>query len=756
MSSSLGDRIDTQSQPQDEFVVLFSQVFGLEKTQLLAHEYPVEDIYGGTRQVDYALKTLDEKVAFEIDGLTWHVPDPERIADYEDSLLRQNSLIHGGWRVFRWTDRQIAQEPDQVKEELALFLEHIPGLLEFDDFLPRQRGAIVELRQHQEDALVALAALRAEGKTIALVTHAQGAGKTVTAITDAQRCGGRTLFLVHTKDLVHQAADKFQQFWPGVSIGFFLDDVRDTEEHVVVGTVQSVSKHLSVFRPDAFEYLIIDEAHHASAESYQRVLKYFRPAFTLGLTATPDRADGQSALEVFQNSAHRLTLRDAVACGELVPIRCVRVETNVDLSRVRFNQVNYNRRDIEDTVMIPSRDQLIVDTYRDHVPGRKAVAFCVNVRHGEQLAERFRKHDIPARSVSGRMATDERKRYLSEFAAGDLRILCACDLLNEGWDCPDVEVLFMARPTLSKVVYMQQLGRGTRKAPGKESLIVFDFIDNAGKYHQGLSLNRLLGIRKYRPGGLLLGPDDQLRAEDEMLGRGDIPTTILPVELWARDFQEIDVFNWQDTLSGMISSSDLEVQLATTQGRIRAAVERGDVAPDHALELGKRTYHYFREDRAEEVREALGLPTVSHETIRGLFLDFVSEMDMSASYKPVLLLAILDHVDERGRASLSDVVSAFRQFYADRKATGLIVERPKTVMARVSELTEDEVRRLMLAMPFRKFEQPHYLRYDRNDLAYIRFDGRLWRLLSPDDLATIRNECIAAIAAYYERLSKAP
>jgi superfamily II DNA or RNA helicase len=123
--------------------------------------------------------------------------------------LRQNSLIHQGWRVFRWTDRQVADEPERVKDQLARFLERIPGLLEFDDFLPKQRGRFLELREHQEDALRALKALRDEGNTIALLPHATGTGKTVTAIADARRLGGRTLFVVHTKDLVEQAAGKF-------------------------------------------------------------------------------------------------------------------------------------------------------------------------------------------------------------------------------------------------------------------------------------------------------------------------------------------------------------------------------------------------------------------------------------------------------------------------------------------------------------------------------------------------------------------
>lgn len=324
-------RAETSTQPEDLFAGLFAEVFGLEKAHLLVPQHPVADIEGTTRYIDFALRTVAERIAFEIDGLTWHVPDPARVRDYEDALLRQNSLIHLGWRVFRWTDRQVADEPERVKDQLALFLERIPGLLEFDDFLPRQRGQLLELREHQEDALRALDAVRAGGNTIALLPHATGTGKTVTAIADARRLNLRTLFVVHTKELVEQAVGKFAELWPGVSCGRFGDSVRDTIEHVVVGTVQSLAKNLTDFPPDAFGYLIVDEAHHATAESYRQVLGYFKPRFTLGLTATPDRADGQSALEVFRTAAHRLGLREAVECGELVPIRCVRVETNVDL-----------------------------------------------------------------------------------------------------------------------------------------------------------------------------------------------------------------------------------------------------------------------------------------------------------------------------------------------------------------------------------------------------------------------------------------
>ena len=168
--------------------------------------------------------------------------------------------------------------------------------------------------------------------------------------------------------------------------------------------------------------------------------------------------------------------------------------------------MQYNRKDIEETIAIPARDRLIVETYQQHVPGRKAVAFAVNVRHGEDLAAEFRRCGVPAASVSGRMSNQDREQHLKAFSEGRLQVLCACDILNEGWDCPTVEVLLMARPTLSRVIYLQQLGRGTRKSPGKECLVVFDFVDNASQYNQSHTLHGVLGKSGYRRGGLVLAP----------------------------------------------------------------------------------------------------------------------------------------------------------------------------------------------------------------------------------------------------------
>lgn len=753
MAESVNERISTSSLPEDTFVELFSQVFGLDKVQLLSHEHPVEDIYGERRYIDYALRTLDARVAFEIDGLTWHHPEAVGIEAFEDGLLRQNSLVHQGWSVFRWTDRELLSEPERVKEQLALFLESISELVSFDEFLPKQRGRTFELRPHQEEALESLANLRAQGNTIALLTHAQGAGKTVVAITDAKRIGGRTLFLAHRRELVLQAYDHFRKLWPEPGTGLFMGDARNHDAHNIAGSVQSLSERFGEFDPAAFDYVVVDEAHHAAAATYRRVLGYFRPKFVLGLTATPDRADGQSILELFQDCAHRLDLRTAVELGELVPIRCVRVKTNVDLTKVRFNQVQYNRRDIEEHVLIPARDHLVVDTYLKHVRGRRAVVFCVNVRHGETMAELFRRKGIAAQSVSGRMARRDRDLSLRTFRAGQLQVLCACDILNEGWDCPEVEVLMMARPTLSKVVYLQQLGRGTRKALGKQSLIVFDFVDNATRYNQALSLHRSLGISRYRPGSLAVAPPEQMEAEEELLGGGGKPTTILDIGIWARDFEEIDLFTWQEAVAGMISLSELEVELSTSQGFIRRAVERGELQTDHTLTLGNLEYHYFDNDRIDEICEVLGIEKVGPHNIKRRFVEFVQKMDMAASYKPVMLKAFIEVLDQRGRAPVGEVTRRFRQFYESRGDAQQIVERDTVKMSRIAELDDAEVQQVMLQMPFEKFERRRFLEYDPRDLAFIRFTPILWRQLNRGDLDELQQICQQSIATYYERLS---
>ena len=546
LSNRAGD-----SGAEEKFINLFCDVFGAEKGQYVYLQYPFVDIYGKHRTIDFAIRTESGKIAFEIDGETWHNPAKVSQDKYTDDLLKQNSMVHNGWKVFRWTDSQLEKTPDRVKDELITFIGYAPALTYIDEDMPSQKGAVFELREHQEEALENLAKVREDDKTIALVQGATGSGKSAIGVLDSKEVGERVLFLAHTKELVEQGAKNFEKLWEGVSVGRFYENFHDTDTHVVCASIQSVIRNLDLFKPDDFGYLIIDECHHASAKSYTTILNYFKPSFTLGLTATPERADGEDLLKVFQNVAHKLDVKDAVERGVLVPVRCIRVKTNIDISDVRINGFKYNSLDLETNIVVPERNQLIVDTYLEYVKDKSTVIFCTSVNHADTIASLLRESGVNAESVSGQTENNRRRQILKDYENKKIQVLCACDLLNEGWDSPITEVLFMARPTMSKTIYLQQLGRGMRTHEGKEFLMVFDFVDNANMFNCPYSLHRLLNIGEYVPGGMVLGTKKGIALDRDMFKQGDKPVVLVDYPIHAMDYEVIDLFNWQEKANKM-------------------------------------------------------------------------------------------------------------------------------------------------------------------------------------------------------------
>ncbi len=281
------------SSAENLFISLFEDVYGAEKTGYLYSQYPFFDIYQDSRFADFLLENGGRRVAIEIDDDASHLPGNVSQLKHYDDLTKQNSMVHMGWAVYRWPVRIMQEQPERVKDELRIFLGSRPQFRIIADYLPTQRRRTFQLKEHQQKALNALAKMREAKETIALIHHATGTGKTVTAVSDAKRMGGRTLYIAHTKDLITQAAGAFRELWPEASLGLYVENHKETDAQVICASVQSVALNLDSFLPDAFDYLIIDEAHHAAAETYQKVLTYFTPRFTLGLTATPERADDQ-------------------------------------------------------------------------------------------------------------------------------------------------------------------------------------------------------------------------------------------------------------------------------------------------------------------------------------------------------------------------------------------------------------------------------------------------------------------------------
>jgi superfamily II DNA or RNA helicase len=748
------ERSAESSSSEDSFIDLFQETLGFERTQLLIPQYPIRDIYDGGRFIDFAFISRLDKYAFEIDGEVWHAPNGAMVSPgiYRDQLLRQNSLVYQGWKVYRWTDIQLTTERERIQEQLLLFLEReiLQGTL--DSFLPRQEAGEVDLKDHQEDAIRELEALRNQGKTIALLTHATGTGKTHVAISDARRLGLRTLYLSNRKTLLTQTQERFSELWLDANSAIYHKKTGKPETHVVLSTIQAISNSLDQFDEREFGYIIIDESHHAAAETYRKVIGYFRAKFILGLTATPDRHDGQSLTEIFQNCAHRLELEEAIQRGLLVPIRCIRVKTNVDLTKIRFNGVDYRSTDLGKALQVPDRDRLIVDTYLDHAVGKRAVCFCIDTAHAERMAGLFVQQNVKAAYVSGRMADKQKDQILADYQSGQIHVLCACDILNEGWDSPETEVLLMARPTLSKVVYIQQLGRGTRTAPGKECLLVFDFIDNTSRYTQALNTHRLFSNPHYRPGALVAAPTEQLEAESDIYARGEKPPAILGLQLWVDKYEAIDIFRWQDEVKEMYQTRELETALGVADNVVKHWVSTGRLLPDHTIPIGNQTYHYFKKERLDDIFKQFNITPVTKDNIKVKFMEFVQEMDMRYSYKPVLLLGLLQLADTNGKVKIPELVNFFRNFYLQRLQADEIVEKPGSRMERVAELNDAAIESIMLANPFEKFERRKFI-HRLKELTLLKFDPTLWKRLTDPDKDQLKAIAETALLNYYQTLT---
>lgn len=739
------------SKAEELFVELFCETFGPDKANNLYIQYPFVDIYGNHRYIDFALENQDMKIAIEIDGETYH--NPKKVSDnkYFDDLLKQNSMVFNDWRVYRWAYNQLLKQPEKVKDELITFLGETPFFKELQEFLPEQEGQAFELREYQQEAINNLKKMRSKGETIALLYHATGVGKTVTAATDAKEVGGRTLFLVNALKLADQAEETFKKIWPEATRSKFTGEEKNSNGQVVFATVQTISKHLIDFNTDSFDYIIVDECHHAAAKTYQKIFSYFNPKFILGLSATPERSDGEDMLALFKNVAHKMDLETAVKRGILAPIRCIRIKTDIDLSDVRISGIKYNSQDLESKLFIPERNTLIADTYINYVKDKKTVIFCASVNHSAEIAKLLRERGVNAESVSGRDKKQARDKILNDYENGNTNVLCACDLLNEGWDSPRTEVLFMARPTMSKTIYMQQLGRGTRKCAAKTDLLVFDFVDNANMFNMPYSIHRLLNIEEYHPLEYVLAPDGKKNIDSDMLRKGEKPEAYLDIPINIDDFETIDLFNWQNEVKNMMSQLEFVRMVDVQSETVDRYVREGKIVPDMAVPIGeKRFFNYYREDTIKMYADKYDWDLITPANIKDKFMKFIEKMDMSFSYKPVLLKAVFNHIDEAGKVRIVDIVNYFIDFYEDRKSKGLAAEKANSIYQK-GGYTEKDVERNIFSNPFKRFADMRFLKRCK-DVNYIEINPTVFKKLTAEDVKRILAVCDEKLEGYYGRL----
>lgn len=336
----------------------------------------------------------------------------------------------------------------------------------------------MDLRPYQSEAKAAVQAEWDKGIQKTLLVLPTGCGKTIVfckLTEDLVRNGERVLILAHRGELLNQAADKMQK-----ATGLLCATEKAEEScqnswcRVVVGSVQTLMrpKRLATFKPDYFDSIIVDEAHHCLADSYQRVLEHFDSAKVLGVTATPDRGDMKNMGQYFESLAYEYTLPKAIKEGYLSPIKALTIPLKLDLSAVAIQSGDFKVGDIG-TALEPYLYQ-IADEMAAKCADRKTVVFLPLVKTSQKFCAILNEKGFRAAEVNG--DSKDRAEILADFESGKYNVLCNSMLLTEGWDCPSVDCIVVLRPTKIRSLYCQMVGRGTRLYPGKDHLLLLDFL----------------------------------------------------------------------------------------------------------------------------------------------------------------------------------------------------------------------------------------------------------------------------------------
>lgn len=333
----------------------------------------------------------------------------------------------------------------------------------------------------QQEALAALAETRDSGYRRGLVVLATGLGKTWLAAFDAVQMGARRiLFVAHREEILSQAAATFVRILPGRRVGYFTGRSRDGDVDVLCASVQTLGKasHLERFAPQHFDYVVVDEFHHAAAATYRRLLTHFAPSFLLGLTATPDRTDQSDILSLCDdNLVYGCNLFDGINSDLLSPFHYYGIhDESVDYKEVPWRNGRFDPEQLSNKLATLARARHALAQWRTKAQQR-TLAFCVSTRHADYMAEHFNRAGVSAAAVYAG-STLGRAQALEKLQDGSLQVVFSVDLFNEGVDLPSIDTVLMLRPTESKILFLQQLGRGLRRHQGKSHLVVLDFIGN--------------------------------------------------------------------------------------------------------------------------------------------------------------------------------------------------------------------------------------------------------------------------------------
>ena len=519
--------------------------------------------------------------------------------------------------------------------------------------------ALFEPRGAQIEALCALENTRAEGAGRALVHAATGVGKTYLAAFDSKDYE-RVLFVAHREEILKQAAQSFKNVRNSDDYGFFDGESKCTDKSMIFASVATLgrSEYLNnkYFASDYFNYIVIDEFHHAVNDQYQRIVNYFKPQFLLGLTATPERMDGRNIYEICDyNVPYEISLKEAINKGMLVPFHYYGIFDDTDYSRLHIVRGRYDEKELNETYIGNVHRYELIYKYYCKYGSRQALGFCCSKEHAREMAREFSSRGIPSVAVfsdaSGEY-TEKRNVAIQKLKNGEIRAIFSVDMFNEGVDITSVDMVMFLRPTESPIVFLQQLGRGLRKCRGKEFLTVLDFI---GNYEKAGRVRFLLEGKSdmYREGCHL---SDTLRFPDDCMVDFDLKLIDLFAEMDRKHLKLKDqVINEYFRVKDLLGKRPTRLDLFTYMDD-----NIYETAITHSKDNPFKRYLEFLNDLGE-------LSQIEVEFYKGIGREFISLLEntnMSKVYKMPVLMAFYNNSDVLMEVSEKQLLSSWKEFFS--------------------------------------------------------------------------------------------
>lgn len=710
------------------FEDLFVETYGDNATEYLKKEYSVSLDNGRNAFVDYVVETKNGNYAIEENGVHYHHPCLIGNKAYERQLEKQNTLVLYDFKVFRFSSQNLSfkeQTIDNIKSYLGEKDNFINSIV-----VKEQRK--FKLYEHQEKILEDIHKSRTECVNTALIVIPTGTGKSQIVIEDLKQLAKDNKV---KKVLIMVPSIQIKEDWQK-RVAIFNGKL-----DIEIKYYNTVFLEKNLLPKDYYDYIVFDEAHHAQAANCKKTLQYFTPKYLIGLTATPERLDKRKLDEIFGQYETKLTLREAIEKGVISNIRCYRLISNIDLSEVRYNGKDYNYADLEKTLVIDSRNELIVKTIKKYFAPQKdfykqGIVFCVNIQHCKKLEKMLNDAGIKAKAVYG--SNRENDVIFESYKNKEIQFLLSCQVISEGWDCPQTEIVVMARPTLSKVLYLQQIGRGVRNYPGKECLYVIDVVDNYEGKLTPWSFNSLFKIANYSDfAGVINNSFDYLN----ILGLSESEISM----------QEIDVFTFEEKYKDFKSLEQAARELFVGTNTLSKWVKINPSFSSLSLPIGSKLMPYFSNEDIAKIKQAKQLKEHNEETILQDFIDFIDENTLTYSFKLIFMLSMFDLADKEGEVNIDNLIDKYTQFYIDRLDRKLPVDRKGCVFDYHYLRDRTKMKKSILDNPFEKFERKRFV-YFSKDLNILSFNPNLWSKLTEEIKQNIVNKEKQFLKEYYKNL----